>query len=90
MRKRLARFVGMPTFLRIRGYRFYAYALEGAEPAHVHIDHGSGSMKVWLIDISVAWSRGLKPSEIRAALKLTREHREFLLKAWHEWDQRKS
>ena len=80
----------MPTFLRIRGYRFYAYALEGAEPAHVHIDHGSGSMKVWLIDISVAWSRGLKPSEIRAALKLTREHREFLLKAWQEWDQRKS
>jgi hypothetical protein len=36
----------MPTFLRIRGYRFYAYAEEGNEPAHVHIDKGSGTMKV--------------------------------------------
>ena len=42
----------MPTFLRIRGFRFYAYALEGNEPAHVHIDRGSGSMKVWLGDLS--------------------------------------
>ena len=80
----------MPTFLRIRGYRFYAYALEGNEPPHVHIDHGSGLMKVWLSDVSLAWSRGLKPAEIRAALQLTREHRALLLKAWHEWDQRKN
>jgi len=79
----------MPTFLRIRGYRFYAYALEGNEPAHVHINHGSGSMKVWLSDLSVAWSRELKAAEIRAALQLTREHRVLLLKAWHEWDRRK-
>ncbi|MEO7797116.1 MAG: DUF4160 domain-containing protein [Opitutaceae bacterium] len=80
----------MPTFLRIRGYRFYAYALEGNEPAHVHIEHGSGSMKVWLTDVSIASSEGLKPAEIRAALQLTREHRTILLKAWHEWEKRKS
>jgi hypothetical protein len=80
----------MPTFLRIRGYRFYVYALEGNEPAHVHIDHGAGSMKVWLDVVALASSQGLKPAEIRAALQLTREHRETLLKAWHEWDQRKS
>ena len=80
----------MPTFLRIRGFRFYAHALEGNEPAHVHIDRGSGSMKVWLGDLSVASSQGLKPAEIRAALQLTREHRAILLKAWHEWETRKN
>jgi hypothetical protein len=80
----------MPTFLRIRGFRFYVYAQEGSEPPHVHIDHGSGTMKVWLDDLSVAWTRELKPTEIRAALRLTRAHRAFLLKAWHDWNQRKS
>ena len=80
----------MPTFLRIRGYRFYAYALEGNEPAHVHIDRGSGSMKVWLGDLSVASSQGLKPAEIRAALQITRAHRAILLKAWHDWEKHKN
>lgn len=80
----------MPTFLRIRGYRFYAYAEEGNEPAHVHIDKGSGSMKVWLKDLSIAWSEGLKPAEIRAALRLTRENRTLLVEAWHEWQRHKS
>lgn len=55
----------MPTFLRIRGFRFYVYAQEGAEPAHVHIDHGSGTMKVWLADLSVARTQGLKPAQIK-------------------------
>ena len=80
----------MPTFLRIRGFRFYAYALEGNEPAHVHIDRGSSSMGVWLGDLSVVSSQGLKPAEIRAALQLAREHRAILLKAWHEWESRKN
>ena len=79
----------MPTFLRIRGYRFYVYAEEGNEPPHIHIDKGSGTMKVWLTDVSVALSEGLKPAEIRAALRLTHEHRTTLLESWHEWQQRK-
>jgi hypothetical protein len=80
----------MPTFLLIRGYRFYAYAEEGNEPAHVHIDKGSGTLKVWLADISVAFSERLKPAEIRTALALVRENRSVLLQAWNEWQRRKS
>lgn len=79
----------MPTFLRIRGYRFYVYAEEGNEPPHVHIDKGSGTMKVWLANLSVAFSEGLKPAEIRVGLRLTHEHRKALLESWHEWQQRK-
>jgi len=78
------------AFLRIRGYRFYVHALEGNEPAHAPSDHGAGSMKVWLDDFALASSQGLKPVEIRAALQLAREDRETFLKAWPEWDQRKS
>ena len=80
----------MPTILRILGYRFYFYAMEGNEPPHVHIDKGSGTLKVWLDDLRVADSEGLKPAEIRAALKLAREHQKLLLKAWHEFETRKS
>lgn len=80
----------MPTILRIRGYRFYFYALEGNEPPHVHIDKGAGTPKVWLTDSSVADSEGLKVGEIRTALRLAREHHVSLVKAWHEFHDRKS
>ena len=79
----------MPTILRIRGYRFYFFAEEGSEPPHVHIEKGSGAMKVWLDDTLIASSEKLKPGEIRVALQLTRKHRSFLLQSWHEWQKRK-
>jgi hypothetical protein len=44
----------MPTVLQIQGFRFYFYALEGNEPPHIHIDKGSGTLKLWLSDLSVA------------------------------------
>lgn len=79
----------MPTVLRIRGYRFYFYAEEGHEPPHVHIDRGAGTLKLWLQDLGIAGSEGLKPSEIREAWRLAHEHRPQLLKAWHEFQGRK-
>ena len=80
----------MPTVLRIRGYRFYFYALEGTEPAHVHVDKGAGTIKLWLRDLAIARTEGLKPAEIREVLRLTREHHHHLLTAWHEFEGRKS
>ena len=79
----------MPTVLRIRGYRFYFYAQEGTEPPHVHVDKGSGTIKLWLHDLAIARMEGLKPAEIREVLLLTREHRHQLLNAWHELERRK-
>ena len=80
----------MPTILRILGYRFYSYAMEGNEPPHVHIDKDAGTLKVWLADLTIAESEGLKPADIRTALRLAGEHRKTLLKAWHEFQNRKS
>ena len=79
----------MPTVLRIRGYRFYFFAEEGREPAHVHVDKASGTVKIWLEDLSIARTEDLKPAEIREVLRLARQHRQFLLQAWNEFDRRK-
>lgn len=71
----------MPTVLRIKGYRFYFFAEEGSESAHVHVDKGSGTIKIWLKDLSIAFTEGLKPSEVREVLRLARLHHQFLLQA---------
>ncbi len=33
----------MPTVLRIRGYRFFFFSLEGNEPPHIHVEQAEGS-----------------------------------------------
>ena len=80
----------MPTVLRVRGYRFYFFSEEGNEPPHVHVDKGSGTIKLWLANLSTAYQEGLKPAEIRVILAIARENHQLLLEAWHEFDQRKS
>ena len=30
----------MPTILRILGFRFFFFSGEGAEPPHIHVEHG--------------------------------------------------
>lgn len=79
----------MPTVLRIKGYRFYFFAQEGSEPAHVHVDKGSGTIKIWLRDLSVAYAERLKQAEVQEVLRLARQHQQFLLHAWHEFERRK-
>ena len=80
----------VPTILRIRGYQFYFYPQEGTEPAQFHIDKGGGTIKVWLDDLSIARTKGLKTAEIRGALQLIRTHQSTLLLAWREFKRRKS
>jgi hypothetical protein len=46
----------MSTVLRVSGYRFFFFSLEGSEPAHIHIEHGDKLAKFWL-DQSVSRSR---------------------------------
>jgi hypothetical protein len=33
----------MPTVLRVKGYRFFFFSNEGAEPPHIHIEYGENS-----------------------------------------------
>ena len=50
----------MPTVLRIEGYRFFFYSLEGSEPPHVHVGHGDKLAKFWLQPVSLAESHGFR------------------------------
>ncbi len=79
----------MPTVLRIRGYRFYFFAEERREPAHIHVDKGSGTAKLWLKDLAIAYTEDLKPAEVRELLRLARQHHQFLVQAWNEFERRK-
>lgn len=75
----------MPTVLKIGPYRFYFFSHEPNEPPHVHVDSGAATLKAWLEDVEVAKSRGFRPHEINAILKMVAEHRDPLLEAWHDY-----
>jgi hypothetical protein len=80
----------VPTVLRERGFRFYFYALEGNEPPHVHVDRGSGTLKLWLHDLSIESVESLKAAEVSEALKIARTYHRLLLNSWYEFAGRKN
>ncbi|WP_439234020.1 DUF4160 domain-containing protein [Klebsiella quasipneumoniae] len=72
----------MPTILRVGGFRFYFYSHEPNEPAHVHIDKGNATAKIWLHDVSIARSVSFASHELRILQRLVTEHRILLQEAW--------
>ncbi len=73
----------MPTVLRIPGFRFFFYSLEGSEPPHIHVEHGDNVAKFWLQPISLAESHGFRIRELNRLRLLVIEHRLNFLEAWH-------
>ncbi len=59
----------MPTVLRVFGFRFFFYSLEGSEPAHV--------------PVGLAESHGFRTHELNRLRLLVVEHRLRLLEAWN-------
>ena len=80
----------MPTVHRERGFDFYFYAEEGNEPAHMHVDKGGGTAKVWLKPVRLAWADGLKVKEIRQIMRIAKRDQARLLEKWNEFSERKS
>ena len=73
----------MPTVLRLEGYRFFFYSLEGTEPPHVHVEHGDNVAKYWLDPVSLAQSRGFRSHELNRVRALVIEHRLTFVEAWN-------
>ena len=69
---------------RAHGFRFVIYTLDH-EPAHVHIT-GAGQAKINLLgpdgDPELAWSVGIKRSDMRRLFAEIDQRREALLKEW--------
>ncbi len=75
----------MPTVLRIGAYRFFFYANEGQEPAHIHVQADSKLAKFWLQPVNLASSIGFNAKELNQLLGLVREHETLFLGAWNDF-----
>ena len=80
----------MPALLRIRGYRFFFYSMEGREPPHIHVAHAERYAKFWLEPVSLADGRGFRGHELTAVRQIVDEYRLFFLERWHEYFGKKS
>jgi hypothetical protein len=58
----------MPTVLRIMGYRFFFYSLEGHEPPHIHVERDEKLAKYWLDPVELAKETLNKSYATRAGL----------------------
>jgi len=75
----------MPALLRIRGYRFFFFSMEGREPAHIHVAHGGRYAKFWLEPVALADVRGFRGHELTELRKMVLQNRQFFLRRWHEY-----
>ena len=73
----------MPTVLRVSGFRFFFYSMEGSEPPHIHVEHGDNVAKFWLQPVSLAESHGFRTHEVNRLRALVIEHRLSFLEAWN-------
>ncbi|HZQ90749.1 MAG TPA: DUF2442 domain-containing protein [Terriglobales bacterium] len=55
----------MPTILRHKGYRFFFFSNEGAEPPHVHVGRGDEVAKLCSTLVALAWKRGFRAPSAR-------------------------
>ncbi len=74
----------MPT-MWIAGYAFRFYSSDGAEPAHVHVLKAGAEAKVWLVPVTLAYSRRYNGPEVNRILALVQANRDTLLERWNEY-----
>jgi hypothetical protein len=78
----------MPTVLRIGRFRFHFYSDESLEPAHIHVRTSDGECKYWLDPVTLAANRGVAAHDLRDIERLVFEHREILVRRYHEYHHR--
>jgi Domain of unknown function (DUF4160) len=74
----------MPVALRVKGYRFFFFSLEGDEPPHIHVEQAERFAKFWLTPISLAKSRGFRSGELSEIQRIIEENLDTLLEKWDE------
>lgn len=74
----------MPVALRVKGYRFFFFSLEGHEPPHIHVEQAERFAKFWLIPISLVKSRGFRSGELSEIQKIVEENWDTLMEKWNE------
>jgi len=75
----------MPTVLRSGPYRFYFYASDGSEPAHVHVERDDEIAKFWVDPVRLQSSGGYSRQELNQVQRLVEVNRDQLLRSWNEF-----
>lgn len=75
----------MPTVLKIKGYRFFFFSLEGNEPPHIHVEHGDKVAKYWVDPVNLASSTGFRSHELTKVRAIVIEHRLTFLEKWNAY-----
>lgn len=75
----------MPTVLTEGPYRFFFYAGDKDEPAHVHVERENMKAKFWLNPARLQNSGGFNRNEINRIQKIVEDNREELLRSWNEF-----
>lgn len=73
----------MPTVLRVRGYRFFFYSLEGVGPPHIHVEQAERTAKYWLSPVTLAKSRGFRSGELAEIHAIIDENEQLFLDKWN-------
>lgn len=76
---------GMPTVHRSGPYRFFFYAGDRDEPAHIHVERENCEAKFWLDPVRLQRSHGFAPSEIIRIERLVVENQQHFLESWDEF-----
>jgi hypothetical protein len=63
------------------GYKFQFYSADKGEPPHIHVVQAEKRAKIWLYDLSVAWSRRFNQRELGQILAHIRQNQAELI----EW-----
>ncbi len=74
----------MPVVLRIKGYKFWFYEADLAEPPHIHVGKQGREAKFWLNPVTLVKVRGFRQQEIGEIERIILEHRDEILQAWEK------
>ena len=75
----------MPTILRIGPYRFFFYAGERDEPAHIHVEKDDRVAKFWLDPCRLQNSGGFARNELNKIQTIIIEYQDKMMEMWHEY-----
>ena len=74
----------MPTVLRLFGFRFFFFSMEGNEPPHIHVERDDSVAKFWLNPVELASSDGFRSHDLSKLRLMVIEHRNLFLEKWNE------
>jgi hypothetical protein len=74
-----------PTVTTIGPYRFFFFANEAGEPAHIHVERDRSLAKFWLKPVALASSKRFASHELKAVEAVVVANAAAFLEAWYEF-----